>query len=196
MKRLLFCFAWLSLTWAWAQPTPADPKILEIVNRDRDDEHKLKAGQVCVLHPASFEKVLAVGFLVGQNQALLGKILIDDQLLSPGEGCGLALRAKGWESATAAQRSTLAMQWVEEVQLGFGERILTKKPPGFMDRDGRFHAPEVTPTLSGALRVVVWLEEPLMGPDYRRIRRNLYWFGKDGRMTKARVLESQDLISE
>jgi hypothetical protein len=196
VKRLLFLF--VALSWAWAQPQPSQPdaKLLELVNQGREEEHKVKADQVVVLRPASFEKVLVVGFLVGQNQALLGKVMVGDQLLSPGEACGLALRAKGWEAANGAQRSALAMQWLEEVQLAFGEKVLKSKPGGFMDRDGRFHAPELTPNLNGTLRVILWLEEPLVGPDYRRIRRNLYWFGKDGRLLKARVLETQDLVSQ
>lgn len=192
MKRTLF------LLWAFslvglAAPELPDAKLMTLLNQGREDNQILKAEQVRVVRPPSFPEVTVVGFVVGANDCMAGQALVDNALVGLIEACGIALRARGWEQAAGPQKIALAMQWLEEAQLGFGDTIVKVKPEGFGSREVRFSAPETLATLTGAVRVQVWIESPPGPTANRHFRRVLYWFGKDGRLLRSRVLDTYDM---
>jgi hypothetical protein len=178
----------------WAAPERPDPTVLQLINQDRPDDQQVKADQVRVVRPASFPEVTLVGFLVGTNECLLGSAVIGNQPMTPAEASGVALRQRGWETADNKEKTRLSLLWVQEALLGFGETMLDKKPEGFGGRDVRFKEPEVLCTMSGAVRVIVWLEEPPSGNNSRHFRRNLYWFDKAGHMIRGRILERYEML--
>ena len=192
MKRILFLLWFFSFV-GWAAPEPADPQLVQMINEGRDEENTLKPEQIRVVHPASFPEVTMVGFVVGSNDCILGQAVVEGKLVGPTEACGIALRNRGWVEATGAQKVELAMQWLSEAQLAFGDKILQEKPEGFGDRNVHFRAPETLATLTGSVRVLLWIESPPGVVPGRRFRRALYWFGKDGRMLRSSIVDTFDM---
>jgi hypothetical protein len=191
VKRIVFIL-WAFSFFVWAAPEPPDGNVMQLVNQGREEGQQLKADQVRVVHPPAFPEVTMVGFLAGSNDCLLGQAIVDDKLVGVAEACGIAMRSRGWEAAPGPQKIALAMQWLEEAQLGFGDTIVKEKPPGFGDRSVGFRAPETLATLSGSVRVLVWIEAPrsATATSSRRFRRTLYWFGKDGRLLRSSVVDT------
>lgn len=173
-----------------------DAKTLQLVNQGREEGQLLKADSIRVVHPASFPEVTLIGFIVGINDCLLGQAVVDNQLVGTVEACGIALRSRGWEQAQGPQKIALAMQWLEEAQLGFGDRLVLVKPERFGDASVHFRAPETLATLTGSVRVLVWVESPPGSAPIRRFRRVLYWFGKDGRLVRSKVMETFELAQQ
>ena len=192
MKRILFLL-WAFSYCGWAAPELPDAKTLQLVNQGREENQMLKTEQVRVIHPTSFPEVTMIGFIVGTNDCMVGQALVDGQLVGISEACGIALRSRGWEAALGPQKIALALQWLEEAQLGFGDTIVKVKPEGFGDRNVRFRAPETLATLTGSVRVLAWIESPEGSSARRRFRRALYWFGKDGRMMRSTIVDTFDL---
>jgi len=194
VKRFVFLLWAFSLA-VWAAPELPDSKLMEMINVGREEGHLLTSDKVRVVHPADFPEVTVVGFLSGPNECLVGKALLDNKLVSPAEACGLVLRAHGWEGADGPARVALALQWLEQAQLGFGESILRSRPLHFGDKWTPYTPLDTLANLSGSVRVVCWVEKPPNGEPRRRFHKNLYWFGKDGRMLRAKVLDTFELDS-
>jgi hypothetical protein len=196
VKRLLFGLCLLLSVPVGAAPEKPAPALLQLINEGRPDEQNVTSDQVRVIQPESFPEATLVGFMAGSNECLLGRVIIEGKSLTPGEAAGVLLRKRGWESADATEKSRLAMLWVQDGLLAFGEKIVTKKPEGFGDKDVKFREPEVQCALSGAVRVLVWVEEPLGPSSGRQYRRNLYWFSKEGAVVRARVTERFELLGD
>lgn len=171
-----------------AQPVPPDAATLELLNQGREDEELLRTEQVRLLKPKSFPEATAVGYLVGANDCMVGTILVEGLRCSLAEGSARVLRKYGWEKALPEERARLARLWVEEVLLGFGESMLQSRPDGFPAKTP-FQAPEVVPMLSGAVRIIAWVQQSPGASLGRVYRRSLYWFGREGGLMQSRVLE-------
>ena len=187
MHRYLLALA-LLCTPLGAQPAPPDPSILELLNQGREDAEFLRAEQVRVLKPKSFPEAMAVGYVVGSNDCMVGTIVFEGRPCGVAEGSARILRKHGWEKASPDERARLARLWLEEVQFGFGEMMLATRPEGFPAK-ASFQAPEVAPMMSGAVRIVTWVQEPPGVSLQRVFRRNLFWFGREGGLMQSRVLE-------
>ncbi len=171
-----------------------DPSLLELINAGRDEKEVLKADQVRVLHPPDFPDVTLVAYVVGSNDLLLGSAVMNNKMMTPNEACGLAMKAKGWEQAEGPQKIALAMQWLEQAQLGFGEAIVKTRPPHFGTNWIKWSDPETLANLSGSVRIVAWIESrPGAGP--RRFHKNVFWFSKEGFLLRSKVLETYELDS-
>jgi len=170
-----------------------DAATLQKLNEGREEDKFLKADQVRLMTPSKFPEVTLVGFLVGPNECIVGKAIVEGKLISPGEACGIALRKRGWEQATGPAKIALATEWLEDAQLGFGERLVKSKPEGFNGKEALYSPVEALATLSGSVRIMAWIEYPPSPSPGRRFRRSLFWFGKDGRISRIRVLETLEL---
>ena len=191
MKRFLIA-ATFSLTVfgvALAAPEKPGPAVLQLLNEGRPEEQHLKADQVRLVQPADFPEATLVGFLSGSNTCLLGKVIVENRAMSPNEATGILLRRRGWENADSKEKSRLAMLWLRQGLLAFGDQVVEKKPDGFGDAETRFREPEVQCTLSGAVRITAWIEEPQGSSSERYFRRGLYWFAKNGDLVRSKVLE-------
>lgn len=182
----VFC---ISLLAGAAPVTPPDSITLQLVNEGRNDEQKLKADQLKVVQTPEFEEAILVGYMAGTNSCLLGSVVIQGKLLSPKDACGALLRKRGWETAAEEEKRRLAFLWLEHAQFAFGEKIVSEKPEGWVDREARFRAPEFTATMSGSARALVWVEEAPGLSSSRNFRRMLYWFASDGRLSRSKVVE-------
>lgn len=196
MKRFLLGLCLFAAVPACAVPEKPAPAVLQLINVGRPEEQHLTADQVRVVQPESFPEATLVGFMAGPNECLLGRVIIEGKPLTPGEASGILLRKRGWETVDANEKSRLAMLWVQDGLLAFGEKIVAKKPDGFGDKEVKFREPEVQCAMSGAVRVLVWIEEPIGPNSGRQFRRNLYWFSKEGAMVRARVTERFELLSD
>lgn len=172
-----------------------DPATLELINAGRDEKQLLKSDQVRVIHPADFPEVTLVAFVVGSNDLLLGSAIVNNKIMTPNEACGLALRAKGWEQADGPQKIALAMLWLEEGQLGFGETIVKTKPPHFGTNWIKWSDPETLANLSGSVRIIAWIENRPNGSGTRRFHKNVFWFSKEGFLMRSKVVETYELDS-
>lgn len=196
MKRFVLAFCLFSAVPAFSAPEKPLPALLELLNEGRPDEQRVTADQVRVLQCESFPEATLVGFLAGPNECLLGRVVIGGKALSPAEASGLLLRKRGWENADQNEKTRLAMLWIQDGLLAFGEKVLSKKPEGFGDKEVKFREPDVQCAASGAVRVLVWIEEPLGPSTTRHYRRNLYWFNKEGAVVRAKVMERYELLGD
>lgn len=192
MKKILWAFC-LTAAIAWAAPEPPDAALLEKLNAGRDEKQLLKANQVRVLKPAEFPEVSLIGFVIGQGDCLIGSALVDNKLVTPGEACGVALRAHGWEQADGPGKIALAMQWLEQAQLGFGETLVKTRPPHFGTNWVKWSNPDTLANLSGSVRIIVWVEMRPAPEAPRRFHKKLYWFSKEGNMQRSRILETYEM---
>lgn len=180
----------LSLVFAVsAAPEAPTPAILQMLNEGRPEEQMLKPEDVRISHPADFPEATLVGFLSGPNACLLGRVIVENKALSPGEATGVLLRQRGWETADGPEKSRLAMLWLRQGLLGFGDEVLEKKPAGFGDAETRFQPPDVLCTLSGAVRITTWIEEPPGPSSQRYFRHSLYWFARNGDLVRSKIME-------
>lgn len=198
MKRFLWAFCLsvataATLSLAWAAPEPPDPTLLEKLNVGRDEKQLLKADQVRVLKPEGFPEVSLIGFLVSQGDCLVGSALVDNKLVTPGEACGVALRAHGWEQADGPGKIALATQWLEQAQFGFGEAMVKKRPPHFGTNWVKWSNPETLANLSGSVRIITWVELRPTPEAPRRFHKKLYWFSKEGALQRSRILETYEM---
>jgi len=191
LRQSLIAAGLLGICWlAWAAPvTPPDPVTLQLVNEGRDDEQKLKPEQVKIVHAPEFEEATLVGYMAGPSSCLLGSVVLDGKLFAPKDACGVLLRKRGWETAAEDEKRRLAFLWLEHAQFAFGEKVVSEKPEGWVDRESRFKKPEFTSTLSGSARALVWVEEAPGMSSSRNFRRMLYWFASDGRLVRSKVVE-------
>lgn len=171
-----------------AQPTPVDAPTLELLNQGREDDSLLAPEQVRQLKPKSFPEATVIGYVVGSNDCIVGTILVEGRVCGVAEGSARVLRKRGWEKATADERVRLARLWLEEVQLGFGDTMMVARVDGFPPKTP-FLPPEMAPMLSGAVRVVTWVQEPPGASMQRVFRKNLFWFSREGALAQVRVLE-------
>lgn len=189
---LLRLSLWVILLCHLAAADPVkvpDAATLQLINEGRDGGSVVKAEQVRLLTPVDFPEATLVGFVSGSTQCLLGAVIVDGQLLNPREASGVLLRKRGWESASAEEKKRLAFGWLVQCQFGFGETMLERKPSGWPERDSRFREPEFLPTLTGSARVLTWVEDPPGLSTSRSFRRMMYWFGSDGRLLRAKVVD-------
>lgn len=196
MKKILWAFcltAAIAATLAWANPEPPDLALLEKLNAGRDEKQLLKADQVRVLKPAEFPEVALIGFVIGQGDCLIGSALVDNKLVTPGEACGVALRAHGWEQADGTGKIALAMQWLEQAQFGFGETMIKKRPPHFGSNWVKWSNPDTLANDSGSVRIVAWVELRPTPEAPRRFNKKLYWFSKEGNLLRSRILETYEM---
>lgn len=170
-----------------------DPALLELINAGRDDKQVLKSDQVRVIHPPDFPDVTLVAYVVGSNDLLLGSAIVNNKVMTPNEACGLALKAKGWEQADGQQRVNLAMLWLEQAQLGFGETLVKTKPPRFGTNWVKWSDPETLANLSGSVRIIAWIEARNNGSSTRRFHKNVFWFSKEGFLMRSKVVETYEL---
>lgn len=189
---LLFCL--FSFNLAWSQPVPPDARTLELINQGREEEQWLKAEQIRVVRPQAFPDLLVIGFLAGENDCLVGQVVVNNQAVVPSEACGIALRAQGWEQLQGPQKIELATKWLEQVQFAFGEQIQQVRPYGFSERLAHFHPPETLATLTGSVRITCWVSEPQGKSTARLFRRVLYWFGRDGRLLRSKIMDRVEIV--
>ncbi|MBN9417090.1 hypothetical protein ABS71_02200 [bacterium SCN 62-11] len=194
MKKILWAFCMiLTTTLTWAAPEPPDAALLEKINAGRDEKQLLKADQVRVLKPADFPEVSLIGYVIGQGDCLIGSGLVDNKLVTPGEACGVALRAHGWEQADSQGKIALALQWLEHAQFGFGETLLQKRPLHFGTNWVKWSNLETVANESGSVRVIGWVELRPTPDSPRRFHKKLYWFSKEGNLLRSRILETYEL---
>lgn len=166
---------------------------MEKINAGRDEKQLLKADQVRVLKPADFPEVSLIGYVIGQGDCMIGSALVDNKLVTPGEACGVALRAHGWEQANSEGKIALALQWLEGAQFGFGETLLQKRPLHFGTNWVKWSNLETLANESGSVRVVGWVELRPTPDSPRRFHKKLYWFAKDGNLLRSRILETYEM---
>lgn len=194
MKKILWAFClFLTTTLGWANPEPPDAALLEKINAGRDEKQLLKADQVRVLRPAEFPEVALIGFVIGQGDCIIGSALVDNKLVTPGEACGVALRAHGWEQADGNGKIALARQWLDQAQFGFGETLVEKRPLHFGSNWIKWTNPDTLANPSGSVRIVGWVELRPQPDSPRRFHKKLYWFGKEGNLLRARILETYEM---
>lgn len=167
--------------------------MLKLLNAGRAEEQQLKADQVRVVQPEAFPEVTLVGFLTGSNSCLIGRAIVDGKSVLPGEACGIVMRKHGWEAAKGEQRGQLALSWVRDALTAFGEQLVTTRPKAWRSHNPDFAAPESLCTLTGEVRLNVWLEQAPGQTESRQFRRQLYWFGPDGSLVRSRVLDTFEL---
>lgn len=194
MKKIVLIL-WAFSLIACASPNIElpDPALLEMINAGRDEKSLLKADQIRVIHPPDFPEVTLIAYVVGTNDLLLGSALMNSKIMTPNEACGLALKAKGWEQAEGQQKIALAMQWLEQAQLGFGETIVKTKPPHFGTNWVKWSDPETLANLSGSVRIIAWIESRPTGASSRRFHKNVFWFSKEGFLLRSKVVETFEL---
>ncbi len=187
-----FCLTAVIATATWAAPEQPDSALLAKLNVGRDEKLLLKANEVRVLKPADFPEVSLIAFVLSRGDCVVGSALVNDTLVTPSEACSVALRAHGWEQADGPAKIALALQWLEQAQLGFGETMVKTRPPHFGSNWVKWSNPDTLAQASGSVRIIVWVEMPPAPEAPRRFNKKLYWFSKEGKL-HSRILETYEM---
>jgi hypothetical protein len=162
--------------------------VLNLVNSGRPANEKVPAERIHIAHPKSFPKATLVGFFTGSRGVLLGDIMVDGKLYVANSAAPLLLQQAGWDKASGPERQALALQWLDECVLAFGDTLLRTTPSKTGDA-AKIKPLAVQSLGDGGVRVNGWIQEDPgrnSGQFYRRI---LYIFGPHGQIVRGRQID-------
>ncbi|MFN8609483.1 MAG: hypothetical protein U0931_18235 [Vulcanimicrobiota bacterium] len=134
---------------------------------------------------AGFPKVTLVGNYQPDRGWVLSQVVVKGRAYQASEhslAVQAALRSRGWDRATPAQRRQLALDWCSQAELK-GQEVLLKKPDSFPP-GLKFSAPTATISRDGVTSVEIWWLDhsgnvQSVAPRYQQGR---WRIGKDGRL--------------
>jgi hypothetical protein len=118
----------------------------------------------CVDWPKPFPHVVMVGHFAHDRGCMLEGLFIGRTWYGGGSGGAAAakgLATRGWASASADERQTLAREWIDSVTHAFDGRFVRSEPTAFVfDDTPAFEPVQVAAMDDGGVSIDGWVELP------------------------------------
>ena len=173
---------------ASAQTSGEIEGVRALINQGRPVQEQVPAGRLHVAHSKSFPEATLVGFFTGSRSVILGDVIIDGKVYTANSAATLLLQKAGWEKASPPEKQALALAWLDECVLAFGETLLRTAPAKYGDL-ARIKPVALKSLGDGSVRVIGWVQEDPglnTGTFYRQIH---YIFGPQAQVVRSRIVD-------